>query len=67
MEFTGDRGTQEEKSWKFQGMGEYHEPRGTENPAKWRIKLEPEISIPLCGVWIFFWNHTLSVSKCFIV
>jgi len=53
MEFPRGRETQVEKSWKFQGVGEYHEPHGTGNPARWRINLELEISIPPWVVWIF--------------
>jgi len=30
--FLGDRGAQEEKSWKFKGYGEYHESPGIKNP-----------------------------------
>lgn len=32
--FLGGRGTQDEKSWKFQGYGEYHESPGIENPRR---------------------------------
>jgi len=56
VEFAHGRGTQVEKSWKFQG-GSTVKPPGTENPRGGGVKLEKN----LCGGMDIFWNHSLIV------
>ena len=59
MEFPRGRGTQVENSWKFQGVG-----GSTISPLEDQNGNPP---LPCRGGIDIFWNHTLSISKCFIL
>lgn len=64
MDLPRGRRTQVKKSWKFQGMGESREVCGMENPGGWRSNGKK----PLCEAGMnIFWNHSMTVSKCFTV